>query len=182
MAYLNILIINLFIFFVASTSNKNEIPSENYNINFKIKNAGSNVSGNLKGLNLKYEFDKNKLNNSFFEGSVEVLSIKTGIDMRDRHLQKSEFFDAAKFPRIHLKTDKIELISENLYNLTCSLTIKGLTKSLVLPAKITNSRNKLEIDSEFELSRLDFGLGKPSVVMSKNVKVILNLKLNKIEN
>lgn len=173
--------INLFLFCSLAKQYENEIPSDNYSIYFKVKNSGSTVTGNFKGLNLKYEFNKNKLNTSFFEGSLDVASIKTGIEMRNRHLKKGEYFDALYYPKILLKTTKIESVSDDNYKITCNLTIKGISKTIILPAKINYSGNWLLLSSQFELNRLDFGLGSPSIVMSKNVIVFIDIKLSKNE-
>lgn len=181
MACINIILISLFIFCSPFKQYENEIPSDNYSIYFKIKNSGSTVTGNFKGLKLKYEFDRNKLNTSFFEGSLEVTSIKTGIEMRDRHLKKGEYFNALDFPKITLKTNKIEPTSDGNYKITCNLNIKGISKTVILPATINHSGNLLILKSQFELNRLDFGLGRPSIVMSKNVVVFIDVKLNKNE-
>jgi polyisoprenoid-binding protein YceI len=158
-----------------------DVPTDNYTISFKIKNAGSTVTGSFKGLKLKYTFDQDKLSTSFFESSLVVSSIKTGIDMRDRHLKKNEYFNVSNFPEITLQTSKIEKESDNNYKITCKLSIKGITKTLTVPATIIEKDKLLIISSQFDLNRLDFGLGYPSIVMAKNVVVSIEIKINRNE-
>lgn len=179
MAFINLILVNFLFVFATRTSFYEEIPSDNYNINFKIKNSGTLVSGNFKGLHLKYAFNKNKLGESFFEGELEVISIKTGIEMRDRHLKKSEYFDVTKFPKITLRTTKIELVANDDYKITCDITIKGITQSLVIFSKINYSGSWLTVNSVFDLNRLNFGVGRPSIVMAKNVLVSIEVRLKK---
>jgi polyisoprenoid-binding protein YceI len=181
MAYINLIILNLIICFSLGAKLQNDVPIDNYTINFKIKNAGSTVTGSFKGLKLKYSFDEDNLNTSFFEGILAVSSIKTGIDMRDRHLKKSEYFNVSSFPEITLQTSKIEKESGNNYKITCKLSIKGITKTITVPATIIENDNFLSISSQFDLNRLDFGLGNPSIVMAKNVLVSIEMKINRNE-
>lgn len=181
MAYINLIILNLVICYSFGFKRPNDLPIDNYTINFKIKNAGSTVVGSFKGLKLKYSFDEDKLNTSFFEGILAVSSIKTGIDMRDRHLKKSEYFNVSSFPEINLQTSKIEKESGNSYKITCKLCIKGITKTITVPAVIIEKDKFLIITSQFDLNRLDFGVGYPSIVMAKNVLVSIELKINRNE-
>ena len=118
MAYINLTLINLSFLCLIGMRFQYEVPVDNYTISFKIKNAGSIVTGSFKGLKLKYTFDEGKLSTSFFEGSLAVSSIKTDIDMRDRHLKKNEYLNVSNFPEITFQTSKIEKESGNNYNIT----------------------------------------------------------------
>lgn len=150
------------------------IPTD-YKISFKIKNANHTVDGSFSALRVDYKFDAQALNSSFFYGTIEVNTIKTGIAMRDRHLKKKEYFDALNYPQISLKSKKIARVSPDKYILDCDLTIKGITKAISIPAAIKNDKAGLNLKSEFEINRQDFGLGSPSIVMSKHVMVIIEV-------
>src|SRR5580698_3499834 len=66
-------------------------------ISFKIKNAGITVTGRFTGLNTTLVFSPDKLTSSTLKGSVEVGTIKTGIDKRDEDLKQDTYFDAGKY-------------------------------------------------------------------------------------
>jgi polyisoprenoid-binding protein YceI len=65
---------------------------------FHIKNAGITVDGSFKGLAASIKFDENDLANSSIYASVKTATINTGIDKRDEHLRKDEYFDVANHP------------------------------------------------------------------------------------
>ena len=67
-------------------------------VQFHIKNAGITVDGTLKGLSASVKFDENDLVNSSIYASVKTATINTGIDKRDEHLKKDEYFDVANHP------------------------------------------------------------------------------------
>jgi polyisoprenoid-binding protein YceI len=76
-------------------------------VTFKIKNAGFNVDGKFGKVEAAISFDANALDNASIEASIETKTIDTGIESRDNHLRKSDYFDAAKFAKISMKSKKI---------------------------------------------------------------------------
>lgn len=70
--------------------------------------------------------------NGNFEGTIDVNTLKTGIDMRDKHLKKAEYFGVTSFPEITIKSINIIKVKDNLYKAKCSLTMKGKTKEVML--------------------------------------------------
>lgn len=158
---------------------KTIIFPKNYSVKFKIKNANIFITGCFKGLKLEYSFNEKSLNTSFFYGELAVDSINTGIDMRDRHLKKKEYFDSQKFPTISLRADKIERESGNKYKAECLINIKGIQKKITIPVIINENSKELELIGAFDLNRLNFNLGHSSIVMSNNVNVDIKVKINK---
>src|ERR1700759_210948 len=69
-------------------------------VKFTIKNFGLNTNGTLSGLKGTINFNSSNLSASSFNVTVEVNTINTGVDMRDSHLKKEEFFDAEKYQNI----------------------------------------------------------------------------------
>src|SRR6476659_8359323 len=67
-------------------------------IKFTIKNFGLNVTGKISGLSGTIQFNPSNLSASSFNVSVDANTINTGIDMRDNHLKKEEYFNVAKYP------------------------------------------------------------------------------------
>lgn len=149
-----------------------------YSINFKIKNAKLNVTGMLGGLKAKINFDPLNPMNGNFEGTIDVNTLKTGIDMRDKHLKKAEYFDVASFPEITIKSINIIKVKDNLYNAKCSLTMKGKTKEVMLPFTITANGKTAELKGTLALNRLDFGVGSSSVIMANNLEVTINVTVS----
>ncbi len=140
-------------------------------IDFTIRNLGLNVDGHFNTFIIKTEFDADNLLTKV-SGKIEVASIETGIDSRDEHLLKDDYFHENKFKHITLKSTSIKKISSTEYLVTAKLTIKGKTKRVSIPVKVemTNS-DKTKITSYFEINRRDFDVGGGSFVMSKTVKI-----------
>jgi len=137
------------------------------------------VNGSLSGLAASVDFDPENLVKSQISASVKVNTIKTGIDARDAHLKKGEYFDAASFPKIEMASTSFTKNSGDNYIGKFNLTIKGKTKNISVPFTFSESNGKGSFKGSFSINRLDFGVGESSFVLSDEVKVKLLLNTTK---
>ncbi|MFY7672113.1 YceI family protein [Tenacibaculum sp. MEBiC06402] len=143
-------------------------------VDFKIKNLGFYVDCKFEKINFEVSFDKNDLANSYINAIIEVSSLDTDNETRNKSLAEEKYFNTAKHPNITLKSSKIEYVDNNTYNVTGNLTIKGTTKKVIIPIQVTEKSNHLEITSDFTLNRLDYKVGKGSLILSKSVIAKVN--------
>ena len=101
-------------------------------VTFTIKNFGLNTDGELKGLKGSIQWDAANPAASSFNITVDVHTINTGIESRDKHLKKKEYFDADTYPVISFKSTAVTTAQ-----VTGSLSIKGITKIISFPFKST---------------------------------------------
>jgi len=143
-------------------------------VKFTIKNFGINTNGSLAGLKGTIKLDPQNPGASSFEVSVDVVTINTGVDARDSHLKKEEYFNAEKYPTINFVSTNISG-NQNQYKVTGNLTIKGVTKTVSFPFTVEKQDNGLIMKGEFSIERKDFGVGGSSAVLGNSVNV--NLKV-----
>lgn len=140
-------------------------------VTFSIKNAGLTVEGSFSGLKATIAFDSANYAKSSIEASVEVNTINTGIEMRNKHLKKEEFFDAEKYPTISLRSSFFLKDGQGRYKGYFKLTIKNVTKDVIIPFTYMASGSTATFNGSFELNRQDYTVGGSSLMMSDNVKV-----------
>jgi polyisoprenoid-binding protein YceI len=145
-------------------------------VKFYIKNAGITVDGTLSGVSASIQFDENDLANASLYASIKVSTINTGIDKRDEHLRGKEYFDAAKYPKIEMRSTAISK-SGTGYNGAFDVTIKGKTKNITMPFTFKNNGSTGTFSGTLKLDRLDFGVGESSFVLSDDVKVKITLNV-----
>lgn len=143
-------------------------------IRFQISNAGLKVDGTLSGLEADIQFDPAHLEQTHIRASVAVSSIQTGISLRDKHLQKPDYFDAEKYPTIVLQSKIIRPAGAGKYEGSFDLTMKGTTREVKLPFTVSAAH---EFSGQLQVNRLDFGIGKKSLVLSDNVVITMRVKL-----
>lgn len=142
-------------------------------VSFKIKNMGFAVKGRFKKVNISSNFNANDLDNSFINSTILVNSIDTGNKKRDKHLINKDFFEASAYKKIQLTSSKIKKISTGNYQLTGKLTVKKVTKEIVVPLQVIETSSSVTVKSSFSINRLDYGVGKSSWTMSDIVKIQL---------
>jgi len=149
-------------------------PTE-YEISTRIKNAGLTVTSRFTGLKADLVFSPEELAKSSLTASVEVETIKTGIDKRDKHLQQEEYFNTAKYKLIEMKSVKLYK-KGNQYAGMFNVTMKGVTRQVEFPFTFTRNGTNAEFKGSFELNRRDFGVGGKSMTMSDDLTVDIMIK------
>jgi polyisoprenoid-binding protein YceI len=154
------------------------------NVGFQVKHLGiATVRGSFGTFEGTLEVDGDA--KAF--GKVHVESVDTAEEQRDAHLRSADFFDAENHPHIEFTSKSITPVDEDTFEITGDLTIRGVTKEIVLKAEVQgtetdpwgNERVGLEIVGQ--LNRKDYGmtfnqvLGSGNVLVSDKVKLVLDV-------
>jgi polyisoprenoid-binding protein YceI len=102
--------------------------------------------------------------------SVQVTLPLTGLDALvpdlTEHLRSADFFDAEKFPNATFKSTKVEAAGEGKLKVTGDLTIRDVTKPVVLDVTLNkagegrNGQPKIGFDATTTIKRSEFGVAK----------------------
>lgn len=132
----------------------------------------STPSGNFSNIQGKIVVDNEQPAKSAVHVTIPVSSINTNVTALDDHLKKADFFDAAKYPNISFKSTKVETQDKKNFKITGDLTIKGVTKPVVLDAVLNKQAEHpmmkvpaIGFNATTSFDRSAFGLGAnvPSV-------------------
>ena len=107
--------------------------------------------------------------------------MSTTVTALDDHLKKPEFFDAAKFPEGRFVSTKVVAKGQTAV-ITGNLTLKGVTKPVVLNARFVGAGNapfgakKLNVGfaATTSVKRSDFGISYGIPVVSDKVDLVIN--------
>ena len=126
----------------------------------------SNPSANFGDVDGTLVYDAADVAKSSVEVSLPLSGLDSFVPKLDEHLRGSDFFDAAKFPAITFKSRKVEDLGNGKLKITGDLTIKGITKSVVLDATLNKAGEHpmkkvaaIGFDATATIKRSDFGLG-----------------------
>jgi polyisoprenoid-binding protein YceI len=149
-------------------------------IGFSVKHMGiATVRGSFQNFQGTIEIAPPEVR---VTGSAEVTSIDTSNDQRDEHLRSSDFFEAASHPQITFDSTGVELADGEL-TLTGDITIKGVTKSIVLKGELSENgvdpwgNDRIGIDASGKIDRRDFGLEWNQTLANNGVLVSNEVKL-----
>jgi polyisoprenoid-binding protein YceI len=102
-------------------------------IGFKVKHLMvTNVNGVFEKFKGTVNIDEKDIAKSKVDVTIEMVSINTNITKRDDHLRSADFFDVAKFPTMTFVSTKVEKAGSDKLKVTGNLTIKGVTKQVIL--------------------------------------------------
>jgi polyisoprenoid-binding protein YceI len=147
-------------------------------VGFSVKMFGVGVEGKFKGLVANINFDPANLISSSVFATVDASTLDTDNTLRNRHLrEKEDFFEVAKYPKITMKSTKIEKAG-NGYIGYFDMTIKSITKSLKVPFTFSNTNNKATFSGNFIINRRDWAIGGNTLGMANEVNI--NLTVNAI--
>ena len=94
----------------------------------------STPSANFSDIQGTINVDNAKPSNSSVNVTIPLSSLNTNVKALDEHLKTADFFDAVKYPNITFKSTKVQPVGKNKYKITGDLTIKNVTKPVVLNA------------------------------------------------
>jgi len=105
-------------------------------LQFKIKHLMiSTVSGQFNQFNAAVETKDDDFTKAKVHFQANVDSISTNNEQRDAHLKNGDFFDAEKFPVVTFDSERMEKIAEDEYKLYGTLTMRGVSKKIILNAE-----------------------------------------------
>ena len=132
--------------------------------------------------------DKSDLTKSSISVTLPLEGLDTRVAKLDEELRGPDFLDAAKYPTITFKSNKVEKTGENGLRITGNLTVHGITRPVTLDAKV-NKIGLFEIpgvvkaqaagfDATTVIKRSDFGVTKyvPAVSDEISVRITLDAK------
>jgi polyisoprenoid-binding protein YceI len=122
------------------------------------------VKGRFKSLRGTIWMDEADPAVSSVEAEIDAASLDTGSDQRDQHLRSPDFLEVDKHAKITFKSTRIEPLGHSRGRVTGDLTVRGVTREVVLDAQYTGSwkNPRGTVVAGFEatttLNRRDFGL------------------------
>jgi polyisoprenoid-binding protein YceI len=89
---------------------------------------------------------------------VDMSSVSTANKKRDAHLQTADFFETVKYPTMTLNVTGATLRSEGKADVRGDLTVHGQTRPKTFPVEFSASDSSIEVTSEFDLDRREWGI------------------------
>ena len=135
-------------------------------IEFTAQNTFSTAHGKFaKWRIVRAEIDPAQPRAGVVEVEVDVASIDTGIERRDKHLRTADFFDVEKFPTAHVRVHDAEELAatqrgSSRYRAKFDLDIHGVKKTLDGEFEVTTDAPPT-VEGDLTLNRMDFRIGDP---------------------
>ena len=102
-------------------------------IHFSVRHmVVSKTRGRFGKFGGQLSFDPKNPTAASVQVTIEPASLDSADVQRDTHLRSADFFDVEKFPQASFKSTKIQDLGSDKYRVTGDLTIRGVTRPVVL--------------------------------------------------
>ncbi len=168
------------------------IDSSHTEAGFAVKHLMiSTVRGRFGSVGGRVSFDPSDLSTGSADVTIDATSIDTRDAKRDEHLQSADFFETGKFPTLTFKSRRVQAVTGDTFQLVGDLTIKGITREVVLDAESHGLQNdpwggeRAGFSARTHINRKDFGLvwnvalETGGIVVGEDVKITLDVELVK---
>ena len=169
------------------------IDKAHSNVKFAVTHMViSEVEGYFKSFDGTFEHTRPDYSDAKITFTVDVSSVNTDNENRDKHLKSPDFFDAEKYPQMKFESTAFKPMGGNKYKLEGNLTIKDVTKPVSFDVTYGGTVNtqrgaKAGFKAKTTINRFDYNLKwdrateAGGLVVSKEVEVTINTEFNEVK-
>ncbi len=149
----------------------------------------SEVEGSFKVFDGTMTHSKPDYSDAKINFTIDVSSINTDNEGRDKHLKSDDFFGAVSYPQIKFEGTAFTPQGGNKYKLTGNLTVKDVTKPVTWDVTyggtaVARGTTKAGFKAKTTINRFDYNLKwnnmteAGGLVVGENVDIVVNLEMN----
>ncbi|MEM7525973.1 MAG: YceI family protein [Pseudomonadota bacterium] len=122
--------------------------------------------------------------------TIPIDGVDTGVEAFDKHLRSADFFELEAHPNATFVSTSVEKTGDSALKITGDLTIKGVTKSIVLDAVVNNSGEHplgqfvdyykgewVGVTATGTITRSEWGLGFGAPITSDEVELFISTEM-----
>jgi polyisoprenoid-binding protein YceI len=131
---------------------------------FQVRHLVTRVRGRFSDFDGAIQFNAAQPEQSSVDFTIKTASVDTSVSDRDNHLRSEDFFHAEKFPTITFVSNKIVNTGGNEFDVTGTLTIRGVAKEVTIPVEFLGDAKdpwgnaRIGFEAELTINRKDYGL------------------------
>jgi len=142
------------------------VDKDHTTVSFKIRHLFTKVQGFFRDFEGTLEYTPGESQNWKASGTIDVATLDTNVEERDKHLRSSDFFDAENFPTIFFETTGVIELNEaeDQGKMNGLLTLHGVQKPVVLDVELLGAgkdpwgNELISFTVSTRINRKDFGL------------------------
>jgi len=151
----------------------------------------SKVRGRFESFSGTVDFNEENPAASAVDVTIDASTINTRDAQRDGHLKSADFLNAEEFPALSFKSKRVEVLGENKGRIYGDLTIRDISREVVLDAEYTGQAKSpwgttsAGFSATTSFDRKDWGLGwnqaleTGGILVGDKVDVSIDLELVK---
>lgn len=171
-----------------------KIDSAHSEITFSVRHMMiSNVRGRFEKFSGEVNFNPDDLATSSVDVKIDASSINTREAQRDGHLMSPDFLNVETYPYLTFKSMQVEKVNENHGKIYGDLTIRGVTRPVVLDVEYSGvarspyGTTSAGFSASTTINRKDWGLTwnvaleTGGLLVGEDIKINIELEIVKQE-
>jgi polyisoprenoid-binding protein YceI len=164
------------------------LDTSHSNLRFGVTHLGvSQIEGAFTNFDVKITTNQEDFSEAEITMTGAVASLSTNSAARDKDLLSESYFNSEKFPQITFKSSSVKKNENNKYIITGMLTIKDISRDVVLEGNAIYGKNPMArkeiigLQMTGTINRKDFGIGTnlPVEIVSNEVTIVANGEITK---
>jgi polyisoprenoid-binding protein YceI len=150
----------------------------------------SDVEGSFKSFDGSMENTKPDFSDATISFVIDVNSVSTDNENRDKHLKSNDFFNVDSFPQMKFISTSFKPVGDNKYKLMGYLTIRNVTKPVIFDVNYGGQVNAMGgthagFKAKTTINRFDYNLKwdrateAGGLVVGKDVDITINIDMKK---
>lgn len=147
-----------------NTARTYAIDKAHSEVTFQVRHLLTKVRGGFSDFAGIVHLDEGEPGSSSVSLKIDAASIDTNNSDRDQHLRSDDFFAVGRYPTLTFESSGVVRTSADTYDVTGTLTIRGVAKEITLPVTYLGTANdpwgnaRAGFEAEITINRKDFGL------------------------
>lgn len=137
-----------------------QVQADTSRIEFGYHQMGVSMDGTFKRFSSELRFDPAAPEAASAMIEVDIASVDTGSAEGDEEVARRTWFNTADFPAARFVSAGVEALGGNRYEVAGTLTIKGTSRDVVVPATFTPAGDTGVFEGSFTIQRGDFSIGE----------------------
>ncbi|HRP67441.1 MAG TPA: YceI family protein [Thauera sp.] len=137
-----------------------EVLADKSQITFGYQQMGVSMEGRFGTFSSELRFDPAAVDSARAAIEVELASVDTGLPDGNEEVARKTWFNTADFPTARFESTAVKALGGNQYEVAGTLTIKGTTKDVVVPATFTPEGDTGVFEGSLNIQRGDFSIGE----------------------
>ncbi len=154
-------------------------------ITFTYSHLGfSNPQVGFDSFDVDLDLDAADPASSALNVTVDATSVNSRVDVFDEHLNDDKLFNTDEFPSITFTSTGMEALGDDKFKVMGDLTIKGITKPVVLDASINKTGNNpfskkptVGVSASATVMRSEWDMGYATPAVSDEVTISIEVEL-----
>lgn len=164
-----------------------QIDPAHANAQFKVLHLGiSHVQGEFTKVTGTVQLDEGDITKSSVNAVIDMDSVDTRNENRDKDLKSPGFFDTAKYPTMTFQSTKITRQGDGRLQMTGNLTLHGVTRPVTFQVqgptesiKDPWNNDRRGASATATIKRSDFGVTKDAGMVGDEVSIMLDVEMVK---